>query len=93
MGNKKLRGIAKITDLEKEVLLEYYMTKDKEAYGFEIDESMKMKNDELKLCETYVSEYCVDSQEEASCILDTFIKNSVTPITVENILEDMNFKK
>lgn len=93
MGNKKLRGIAKITDWEKEVLLEYYMTKNNDSYGFEIDESMKEKDDELRLCESYVSDYYVDSQDEASDILDIFIRNSVTPITVDSVLEDMKYNK
>lgn len=93
MGNKKLRGIAKIMDWEKEVLLEYYMTKNNNFYGFEIDESMKVENDELKLCETYVSNYNVENQEEANNILDVFIRNSVTPVTAESVLQDMKYKK
>ena len=94
MEDKKLRGIAKIEDKKKEVLLEYYVTKSRDDfYGFEIEESILDENGDFKICESYFSEYTGDNLDSVSDVLDVFIKNAVTPVTADNVLQDLGYLK
>ena len=95
MIDKNLRGIAKISDNEKEFLLEYYVVKSKKTniYTLEIDKSLKNSLGELNVCEKYVSTYGSYNCKEMNDVADLLIKNSVTPITADSILQDIKYSK
>ena len=91
MEDRRLRGVARISNEGKDVLLEYYVGKkdDNDFYGLEIDESISKSDGKFQVCEKYVSSYDASDSNEIEGIADVFIKNLVTPTTADNVLHDL----
>lgn len=91
MGDRRLRGVARISNGEKDVFLEYYVGKkeDNDFYNLEIDESIRKNGGSFQVCEKYVSSYDASDSNEIENIADIFIKNLVTPTTADNVLHDL----
>ena len=91
MEDRRLRGVARISNEGKDLLLEYYVGKkdDNDFYGLEIDESISKSDGKFQVCEKYVSSYDASDSNEIEGIADVFIKNLVTPTTADNVLHDL----
>ena len=91
MEERKLRGVGRISNERKNVLLEYYVTKitDKDLYKIEIDESIEKSDGKFQICEKYISAYDDNDSNKIENIADIFIKNLVTPTTADNVLHDL----
>jgi len=91
MGDRRLRGIARISNEEKDVLLEYYVAKkdSSDFYNLEIEESVNKNDGKFQVCEKYISSYDASNSNEIEGIADVFIKNLVTPTTADNVLHDL----
>ena len=91
MEDRRLRGVARISDAGKDVLLEYYVAKKdrNDFYNLEIDEVINKSDGNSQVCEKYISTYDTSDSNEIEGIADVFIKNLVTPTTADNVLHDL----
>ncbi len=88
---EKLGGTAVVQNDASEFLLEYYVMEDREKkYGIKIEKKEKKPNG-LVLCEDYTSEYIIKSKSRANDILEILMRNKVTPITAESVLNDLKY--
>ena len=91
MEERRLRGVARISNEEKDVLLEYYVAKKDSSnfYNLQIDEVINKSDGKSQVCEKYISTYDASDSNEIEGIADVFIKNLVTPTTADNVLHDL----
>lgn len=91
MSNEILKEVRKIRfgDNLSNALLEYYLIEnDGDRFGIKVS---KKTDGVLKISEQRTLEYIVDEECEADKVIKLLAKNTVTPLTVENVLHDLGY--
>lgn len=91
MSNEILKEVRKIRfgDNLSNALLEYYLVEnDGDRFGIKVS---KKTDGVLKISEQRTLEYIVDEEREADKVIKLLAKNTVTPLTVENVLHDLGY--
>lgn len=91
MSNEILKEVRKIRfgDNLSNALLEYYLVEnDGDRFGIKVS---KKTDGVLKISEQRTLEYIVDEECEADKVIKLLAKNTVTPLTVENVLHDLGY--
>ncbi len=81
-----MRRLYGVTE-ERNFKLEYYIVDDGRAYGIEIVK--KYTEDGIEYCEKGVCSAINPSQNRVQSILETLLRNTVTPIGLAYVMEDM----
>ncbi len=91
MSNEILKEVREIRfgDNLSNALLEYYLVEnDGDRFGIKVS---KKTDGVLKISEQRTLEYIVDEEGEADKVIKLLAKNTVTPLTVENVLHDLGY--
>lgn len=91
MSNEILKEVREIRfgDNLSNALLEYYLVEnDGDRFGIKVS---KKTDGVLKISEQRTLEYIVDEECEADKVIKLLAKNTVTPLTVENVLHDLGY--
>ena len=91
MINEILKAVRKIKvgGNSTKALLEYYLVENGEdKYGLKVS---KKTDGVLKVSEQRTLEYISDEEREADKVIKLLARNTVTPLTVENVLHDLGY--
>lgn len=94
MSNQILKAVKEIKGEENssKSLLEYYLIEnDEDEFGVKV-----LKKDDsmvgiMRCSEQHTLEYIVGEEDDANDVLELLAKNTVTPVTVGNVLEDLGY--
>ena len=98
-GNLLLKATTEIDTEEyysaerpKSVIIDYYILEEEEEknYGLKVIKKEYSGTGKTIHEEAYTANEVSDSEEQASKIIELLARNKVTPISVENVLEDIS---
>ena len=96
-GNLLLKATTEInteeyysTERPKSVIIDYYILEEEEKnYGLKVIKKEYSGTGKTIHEEAYIANEVSDSEEQANKIIELLARNKVTPVAVENVLEDI----
>lgn len=93
MVNEELKAVKKLKDEKNpNALVEYYLTNEgNNKFGFKVSKKTNISEGQITCCEEHTLEYTVGERTTADRLIELLSKNTVTPVTVENVLHDLGY--
>lgn len=74
---------------KKQCVIEYYLLNKEKNYGLKVVKKERLKDGSIKYIESYFKNNVSSEEDKADRLINLLARNRVTPVSVGNVLEDM----